>query len=101
MNLLRSLLILLFASTAVANDPTQAIQDAGISGGLVAQVDSDDLSLKALGERFHVRLLLPDHAATKKAWTAIEKAELQGRFTADVWEGKRLPLADRVLNALC
>jgi len=51
-------------------DPAETIRAAGISGGLVVQVGSDDLSLQSLGERFHVRWLLPDNASTAKAQAA-------------------------------
>jgi hypothetical protein len=85
---------------AFAGDPLQQIRDAGITGGLVAQVGSDDLALRALGDRFHVRLLLADAAAVQETQAAIDGAGLQGRFTAVVRDGEQLPFADRVLNAL-
>lgn len=78
----------------------KAIRAAGYSGGLVAQIGSDDLALKELGERFHVRLLLSDAKAVDKAQSAIDRAGLQGRFTASIWDGQSLPFTDRVLNAL-
>jgi len=93
-------LLAMSATTASAESATDAIRKAKISGGLVAQLGSDDLSLKELGERFHVRLLLPDAAAVAKAQTAINQAGLQGRFTVSVWDGQGLPFADRVLNAV-
>jgi len=93
------LLSLALTTTGLAA-PANLIKEAGISGGLVAQVGSDDLALKELGERFHVRLLLPDAATAGKAQAAIEQAGLQGRFTAAAWDGQRLPFAERVLNAL-
>jgi hypothetical protein len=76
------------------------IREARITGGLVAQVGSQDLALSDLGQHFHIRLLLPDVAAFEKAQAAINQARLQGRFTASVWDGKTLPFADRALNAL-
>ena len=76
------------------------IQEARITGGLVAQVGSQDLALQGLGQHFHVRLLLDDAATADKAQAAIDAAGLTGRFTVSVWDGKRLPFADRVLNAL-
>lgn len=78
----------------------QAIRAAKITGGLIAQVGSDSLELKELGERVHVRLLLPDAAAVAKAQAAIDAAGLPGRFTVAEWAGGALPFADRVLNAL-
>jgi outer membrane protein assembly factor BamB len=80
--------------------PVEAVREAGLSGGIVVQVGSDDMSLKALSSRFHVRLLLPDAAAVNRAQQAIDQVALTGRFTADVWDGKRLPFADRVVNVL-
>ena len=91
---------LLVAAQASAVEPVTAIQDARITGGLVAQVGSDDLALKELGPRFHVRLLLADPEAVARAQAAIDKAGLTGRFTAEGWTGGSLPFADRVLNAL-
>ena len=80
--------------------PIEIIRKANITGGLIAQVGSDNLGLKELGDRFHVRLLLPDAAAVAKAQAAIQAAGLPGRFTVAEWRGGRLPFADRVLNAL-
>ena len=88
------------AGLALGDSPDRRIQQAGISGGLVVQLGSDDLSLKTLGQRFHVRLLLTDAAAVDRTQAAIDKAGLAGRFTVDVFDGKRLPLAERVVNAL-
>ncbi len=87
------------ASTGAAS-PASVVRDAGISGGLIAQVGSDDLGLKELGGAFHVRILLGDAAAVAKAQAAIDQAGLQGRFTVSAWDGKRLPFAERVVNAL-
>lgn len=75
-------LLLLTGGVAVAAPPPQAIRDAHLTGGIVAQVGADDLLLKELGERFHVRLLLPDAAAVAKAQAAINQAGLQGREPA-------------------
>ena len=98
--ILTTLLLVNASIAAVAGDAVQAIHQARISGGLVAQVGSSGLELKELGERFHVRLLLPDTASVEKAQAAIDRAGLQGRFTVAAWDGGRLPFADRVLNAL-
>ncbi len=101
------LLALLSATNGAAAEPgeltaeaARLIQDSRVTGGLVAQVGSGDLALRALGERFHVRLLLPDTAAVATAQAGIDRSGLQGRFTVAVWDGGRLPFADRVLNAL-
>lgn len=93
-------ILLAEALSAAAEGPADAIRGARVTGGLVVQVGSDDLSLRELGDRFHVRLLLASDAAVAKAQAGIEQAGLQGRFTASAWDGKRLPFADRVLNAL-
>jgi outer membrane protein assembly factor BamB len=85
---------------ATAASPAALIREAKLTGGIVAQVGSADLGLKELGERFHVRLLLPNDAAVARAQAAIDQAGLTGRFTVAVWMGDRLPFADRVLNAL-
>ena len=98
--MLMGMLALALATRAMAAEPARFIHDAKITGGLVAQVGSDDLALKDLGERFHVRLLLPDAGAVEKAQAGIDKAGLAGRFTSAHWDGKRLPFAERVLNAL-
>ncbi len=101
MKMLRTLLILLLiAATAAAVEPVERIQEAGFTGGLVAQVGSADLGLRDLGERFHVRLLLRDEAAVEQAAEAIDAAGLQGRFTVAAWDGGRLPFVRRALNAL-
>ncbi len=95
--------VLLMAASALgagASEPQELIEEAGITGGLVAQVGVPDLALKGLGERFHVRLLLADAAAVEKAQAAIDKAGLQGRFTVAAWGGGELPFGERVLNAL-
>ncbi len=87
-------------STHVFAGTVYDIAEAGISGGLVAQVGSDGLDLQKLGDRFHVRLLLKDSNALAKAREEIEKAGLAGRFTASHWKGGSLPFADRVVNVL-
>ena len=95
------LVLLVFGALyAEGMDVVQHIHDANITGGLVAQVGSDDLALLGLGDRFHVRLLLPDTESAAKAHAKIERAGLAGRFTAAAWNGESLPFADRVLNAL-
>ncbi len=91
---------LLATSPTSAPEPVAASHEAGITGGLVAQVGSDSLALAKLGERFHVRLLLPERAAAARAQSAVDQSGLTGRFTVEVWSGGRLPFADRVLNVL-
>jgi hypothetical protein len=93
-------MLLAWTASAAAVEPVQVIRDARITGGLIAQIGSENLSLRELGERFHVRLLLGDSAAAARAQTAIDEAGVTGRFTAEVWTGGRLPFAERVLNAL-
>jgi len=83
-----------------AGDMVARFQEHKITGGLVVQVGSADLSLQSLGEGFHVRFLLPDDAAVAKAQAAIDQAGLSGRFTVSVWSGGTLPFADRVINVL-
>lgn len=85
---------------AFGADLAEPIREAGITGGIVVQIGSDDLSLRSLGDRFHVRLLMPDEAAATAAQAAIDQADLQGRFTVSVWNGGALPFADRVVNAM-
>ena len=100
-NVLGALTLLAMGNlSAVGADVVRQIQDANITGGLVAQIGADDLTLKELGEQFHVRMLLPDDTSAQVAQTAIDRAGLQGRFTASTWNGHCLPFADRVLNAL-
>jgi outer membrane protein assembly factor BamB len=95
-----ALMLLAWTAAALAAEPVQVIRNARITGGLIAQIDSEDLSLRELGQRFHVRMLLADSAAVVRAQAAIDEAGLTGRFTAEVWNGGRLPFAERVLNAL-
>jgi outer membrane protein assembly factor BamB len=76
------------------------IRDARMTGGLIAQVGSGGLELRELGDRCHVRLLLPDAAAATQAQAAIDAAGLAGRYTVAEWSGGALPFADRALNAL-
>lgn len=98
--MLTVLWLCLSAALALGDEPTAAIRKARITGGIVAQIGSDSLELKALGDRFHVRLLLPDDESVAGAQRSIERAGLSGRFTASVFDGRRLPFADRVLNAV-
>jgi hypothetical protein len=88
------------AGVAHGTEPVRAIQEAGITGGLVARVGSADVTMQSLGQRFHIRLLLDDAATADKAQAAIDGTGLTGRFTVSVWDGVTLPFADRVLNAL-
>ena len=92
--------LLLIVVTSAAAEPVERIQDAGFTGGLVAQVGSADLGLRDLGERFHVRLLLREEAAVEEAAEAIDAAGLQGQFTVAAWDGGSLPFVGRALNAL-
>jgi hypothetical protein len=92
---LGTLVLSAFATlSAVGADVVQHLQGANVTGGLVAQVGSDELTLTALGDRFHVRLLLPDAESAAKAQAKIERAGLAGRFTAAAWDGECLPFAD-------
>ena len=62
---LTSGLVLMMGGLAPAS-AVKLIRDARMTGGLIAQVGSGSLELKELGDRFHVRLLLPDAAAAEK-----------------------------------
>jgi len=92
--------VLASVAAVEAAGPAEPIRAAGFAGGLVVQVGTDDLGLKELGASFHVRILLDDAASVAKAQAAIDAAGLQGRFTVAAWDGKRLPFADRVVNAI-
>jgi predicted dehydrogenase len=66
----------------------------------IVQAGSADLGLRALGEGFHVRLLLPDEAAAAEAQAAVDRAGLQGRFTVGVFDRRHLPFTEGVVNAV-
>lgn len=89
---------------AGAEEPVRAVQQAGITGGVVVQVGRDvgfdPLALRVLGESFHVRILLPDDDSVRETQGAIDNAGLAGRFTVGFYEGGLLPFAERVVNAL-
>lgn len=83
-----AVLALVAAASVSAADPMENIRNVGITGRLVAQVGSEHLGLRELGDEILVRLLRPGAEALARAQCAIEHAGLQGRFTVSVKDGK-------------
>jgi hypothetical protein len=86
-------------AAATADSPAQLIREAGVTGGLVAQIGETSPSageLDRLGESFHARILAGDPARIDDGRAEIVKGNLQGRVTIERLAGSSLPLILRL-----
>ena len=98
-------LILLCTSTAhsQSHSPAEVLRRTGVKGGLIVHVGCGDGRLTAAlcaGDGFLVHGLDSDAANVTKARTHIRLLGLYGKASADVFNGKRLPYVDDLVNLL-
>lgn len=92
-------------STAASDMPTaDAIyRTTGVKGGLVVQIGCGDGQLTAalhVNDRFLVQGLDVNAANVAAARTRIQAAGVYGPVTAEPFDGRHLPYADRVVNLI-
>ena len=88
----------LFASAMAAN---KILQTSGVKGGLVVVLGCEDTRLiteLAQSESFLVQALDTDPAKVEKARAAIRKSGNYGRVSAALFDGRKLPYADNLVN---
>ena len=90
---------------AIAVAAVRPIDDSGIQGGLVVVVGCDAASLEAVleaarTEPYLVQFLDTDTRKVDQAREHIQKVGLYGRVSADVFDGKRLPYLNNLVNLL-
>ena len=81
----------------------QILSATGVQGGMVVHVGCGDGALTAalgLGQGYLVQGLDVDAADVKQARRRFRSLGLQGRVSADRFDGKRLPYIDNMLNLI-
>jgi predicted RNA methylase len=90
------------STTTPEQDAAQRILDAGgVKGGLVVHLGCGDGTLTAAlhaGDSYLVHGLDTDPAAVAKARETIAVKGLYGKVSVDVFDGKRLPYVDNLVN---
>jgi outer membrane protein assembly factor BamB len=93
-------LAFLFMASAVQ---AGLLDDSGVKGGLVVVIGCEDTKLiTELGqnERFLVQSLDTDPAKVERAREAIRESGNYGRVSATVFDGRKLPYADNLVNLI-
>jgi outer membrane protein assembly factor BamB len=97
------LLISLFAVSISASDATKLLETAGVKGGLIVHVGCGDGKLTAalrVNDRFIVHGLDSDAKNVDAARKHIRSLGLYGKVSAELWDGKRLPYVDNLVNLI-
>jgi outer membrane protein assembly factor BamB len=92
-----------FASTAVAWDGTELLQQSEIRGGVVLHLGCGDATLTeqlAAGDQYIVHGLDTDADNVAAARKRLRTAGRYGAVTVDRWDGKRLPFVDNFVNLI-
>ncbi|MBL7222062.1 MAG: PQQ-binding-like beta-propeller repeat protein, partial [Phycisphaerae bacterium] len=93
------LAIVLLAAHAQAG----LLEDSGVKGGVIVVVGCEDAKLigdLARSDKFLVQALDSDPAEVEKLREALGKLDSYGRVSVAVFDGKRLPYADNLVNLL-
>jgi outer membrane protein assembly factor BamB len=92
------------AGHAFAADSADAIlEKSGVKGGLVVHLGCGDGSLTAAlltSDSYLVHGLDTDDRAVLESREAMQNAVRYGKVSVDLWDGKRLPYADGVVNLI-
>jgi len=95
--------LLAFVSTGLAQDAKKILSTAGVKGGLVVHLGCGDGKLTAAlraNDSYLVHGLDTDAANIPKAREHIRSKGLYGPVSVDVFDGKRLPYVDNLVNLL-
>ena len=101
--LLLSLFVVALTAALGLADVADQAQASGIQGGLVVHLGSGDGKQTAkllLNDRFCVHGLDTDVANVREAREHIRSLDIYGRVSVDVFDGKRLPYLDDLVNLL-
>ena len=98
-----SILLGVLASSATAAAPSaeQILQAAGVQGGLIVHVGCGDGKLTAalrVNDRYLVQGLDTDAGKVAAAREHIRSRGAYGKVSADVFDGRRLPYVDNLVN---
>ncbi|NQT83846.1 PQQ-binding-like beta-propeller repeat protein [bacterium] len=87
--------------TLLERKAEQILESTGVKGGLIVHIGSGDGKLTAalcVSDSYLVHGLDRDVDTTKKAREHIRARGLYGKVSVDLWEGKRLPYIDNLVN---
>ncbi|MFQ5809206.1 MAG: PQQ-binding-like beta-propeller repeat protein, partial [Armatimonadota bacterium] len=94
---------MLLAPASSAQDAQRILRQAGISGGVVVHLGCGDGTLTAqlrAGEQYLVHGLDTDAADVAAARSRLRERGVYGPVSVDVWDGRRLPYADNLVNLI-